>query len=200
MVIPSYILVNAKQDRYVLLQVFELSESIGTIVIANPQVFVDTCEWQNCVKGDEEEVRYYRKSSRHDGKEYTTKMYRTGKFCKMRDGSQVYEYSLCMANTVLPSEYYKVSTGKDTHKKYHFTMKDKTSISIPVHIFHMYVEAAIAKKEECPITMEAFTKENVASTPCGHLFEYSALKEVLLTSGSCPTCRSKATSEQIQVW
>lgn len=197
---PSYIIVNAKEDRYVLLQIIKNYQSISTAVIANPQVILNTCEWHSCVKGEEEDVRHYRKSSRHDGKEYTTTMVRTGKFCKLRNGSVVHEYSISLANTVLPSEYYTVSTGKDKDKKYHFTIKDVTAHSIPVHIFHMYVEAAISKKEECPITMDPFTKDTVGCTPCGHLFNYSALKQVLSTSGMCPTCRSKANSQQIQVW
>ena len=64
---------------------------------------------------------------------------------------------------------------------------------IPRHIFKVFVEAAIAKKETCPITMEEITMENVAMTPCGHLFDKTALQMALRTRNTCPQCRAPVT-------
>jgi hypothetical protein len=67
---------------------------------------------------------------------------------------------------------------------------------IPRHIFKVFVEAAVAKKETCPITMEEITMENVAITPCGHLFDKTALQMALRTRNTCPQCRAAVTSMQ----
>ena len=67
---------------------------------------------------------------------------------------------------------------------------------IPRHIFKVFVEAAIAKKETCPITMEEITMENVAMTPCGHLFDKTALQMALRSRNTCPQCRAAVTSMQ----
>jgi hypothetical protein len=64
---------------------------------------------------------------------------------------------------------------------------------IPPHVFKVFVEAAIAKKETCPITMEEITMENVAMTPCGHLFYKTALQMALCTRNTCPQCRAPVT-------
>jgi len=64
---------------------------------------------------------------------------------------------------------------------------------IPRHVFKVFVEAAIAKKETCPITMEEITMENVAMTPCGHLFDKTALQMALRTRNTCPQCRAPVT-------
>jgi hypothetical protein len=64
---------------------------------------------------------------------------------------------------------------------------------IPPHVFKVFVEAAIAKKETCPITMEEITMENVAMTPCGHLFDKTALQMALRTRNTCPQCRAPVT-------
>jgi hypothetical protein len=67
---------------------------------------------------------------------------------------------------------------------------------IPRHIFKVFVEAAIAKKETCPITMEEISMENVAMTPCGHLFDKTALQMALRTRNTCPQCRAPVTGMQ----
>jgi hypothetical protein len=66
---------------------------------------------------------------------------------------------------------------------------------IPQHIFRMFVDAAIEKKEECPITMEPLTRETVAGTACGHLFDRLAITRVLAGSRRCPTCRAECGHE-----
>lgn len=72
--------------------------------------------------------------------------------------------------------------------------------SIPTHVFHTFVETAIRNNENCPITMEALTRENVAAPPCGHLFTYDSLKQSIETSSVCPTCRANININQIQRW
>lgn len=79
--------------------------------------------------------------------------------------------------------------------------KNKINVPrIPTHVFHTFVELAIQKKEECPITMDLLTKENVSCPPCGHLFTFDALKRVLSETGKCPFCRKKTNVDEIQKW
>lgn len=70
--------------------------------------------------------------------------------------------------------------------------------TIPEHIYRIYVEQAIQKGEECPITLEKLERETVACTPCGHLFRKEALERTLKETNKCPTCRAKARPEDIQ--
>ena len=69
---------------------------------------------------------------------------------------------------------------------------------IPQHIFKIYLEKAIQSEETCPITLEKFTLENAACTPCGHLFDRDAIKMNLQRSSSCPTCRTKISENELQ--
>jgi hypothetical protein len=69
---------------------------------------------------------------------------------------------------------------------------------IPRHIFKVFVEASIAKKEACPITLEKISMENVAMTPCGHLFDKTALQVSLRTRNTCPQCRARVTTGSVQ--
>jgi len=69
---------------------------------------------------------------------------------------------------------------------------------IPAYIFNRFLEYAIEHKEECPITMEALTRENAAATPCGHIFTSSAIEQHLKNSATCPTCRAVTRQDMIQ--
>jgi hypothetical protein len=71
---------------------------------------------------------------------------------------------------------------------------------IPTHVFHAFVEASIRNGEDCPITMEPLTRENVAAPLCGHLFIYESLKRSVETSPICPTCRANININEIQRW
>ena len=73
-----------------------------------------------------------------------------------------------------------------------------SKVNIPLHIFTPFINQAIEKKDMCPISMEILTKKDVASTPCGHLFQYDSLKKALQTAEKCPTCRAKCNVEDIQ--
>ena len=72
--------------------------------------------------------------------------------------------------------------------------------TIPSFIFQAFVDMAEQKGEECPITMEKITKQNVGAPPCGHLFDKDALKRCLSDSGKCPTCRQVARENDIQTY
>ena len=76
--------------------------------------------------------------------------------------------------------------------------KQEKKIFIPPMYFNAFVEMAMSKGEECPITMEPLSKECVGAPPCGHLFDKGALKRVLEESGKCPTCRHSASPTDIQ--
>lgn len=147
---------------------------------------------------------------------YECKMWRTKNYLMIPGEGQVWEYGMTSANKVLPSRFNHVGNARDTCKKWYFSLSDlqisaptvQPSIpisssrgnKIPTHIFHAFVDLAISKKEECPVTMEAFTHENVACPPCGHLFTKEALKRALESNGRCPTCRADAAAGDIQVW
>ena len=48
----------------------------------------------------------------------------------------------------------------------------------------------IYPKNICPITMQAFTKDTLCITPCGHGISYDAMCMWLQSSKTCPLCRS----------
>jgi hypothetical protein len=71
---------------------------------------------------------------------------------------------------------------------------------IPAYIFNRFLDYAIEHKEECPITMEALTRENAAAAPCGHIFTSSAIEQHLQNSATCPTCRAVILPSMIQTY
>jgi hypothetical protein len=150
---------------------------------------------------------------------YECKMWRTKNYLILPGEGKVWEYGMTSANKVLPSRFNHVGNGRDTLKKWYFTLDDlhtipqavgpsqntgqpiaTTRTNIPTHIFHAFVDLAISKNEECPISMEQFTHENIACPPCGHLFTNEALRRALESNGRCPTCRAEATIQDIQSW
>lgn len=147
---------------------------------------------------------------------YECKMWRTQNYLIIPGEGQVWEYKMTHANKVLPSRYNHVGNCRDGCKKWHFTLSDLMAVTrqvphisapveqsvskIPTHVFHAFVDLAISKREECPVSMEALTRENVACPPCGHLFEKESLRRALADRGVCPTCRMKAGVDTIQVW
>ena len=141
----------------------------------------------------------------------------TGRVIRFPDGSCFCEYAFSNPNNTLPEQYLKVATGLDNEQKWHFPIgyapvlippEPEESVGntvihetkIPVHIFRSFVESAIQKREECPISKDCFTKENVALTPCGHLFTYDALCSAIQYNSKCPTCRNPLSEANIQRW
>lgn len=57
--------------------------------------------------------------------------------------------------------------------------------TLPPHIQHLVINAAVATGATCPITMEPITAATAVITPCGHVFG-TELTRVSL----CPVCRS----------
>lgn len=148
---------------------------------------------------------------------YENKMWRMKTYLSIPGQGQVWQYAMTRANRILPSKFNHVGHCRDRCKKWHFTLDDLivpvdpaaaaaptlTPAAIgklPVHVFHAYVEHAISKREECPITMDPLRKETVGCLPCGHLFEKKAIERALESNGVCPTCRAAATKQDIQVW
>jgi hypothetical protein len=145
---------------------------------------------------------------------------RTSKYLSSERHAIIPVYEMTTPNMVLPDRFYHVFMGNDRQREWHFLAAEfpavaaappipvprpsapPSSISasplaqpqqIPRHIFKVFVEAAIAKKDTCPITMEEITMENVAMTPCGHLFDKTALQMALRTRNTCPQCRAPVT-------
>lgn len=139
---------------------------------------------------------------------------RTYMYLDMEDGTKMYEYMIPHPCLFLGKIFHDIRNGKDKNNRYHFVAgKDRVCFrrptppkpvrpasknTIPLHIFRVFVDQVIEKKEDCPITMEPLTLEDVASPPCGHLFHYDAIVRALKDSGKCPTCRCVAKVEEIQ--
>jgi hypothetical protein len=157
---------------------------------------------------------------------YTNMVTRTSKYLSSERHAVIPVYEMTTPNLVLPDRFYDVYMGNDKRRQWHFlgaefpsaavavavarALADTTAAAaplaplaplaepqqIPRHIFKLFVEASIAKKETCPITMEEISMENVAMTPCGHLFDKTALQLSLRTRNTCPQCRAPVTSIQ----
>ena len=62
--------------------------------------------------------------------------------------------------------------------------------NLPPHVMRLVVEHAIQSHALCPITMEPIQKETAAVTPCGHVFDRTALETWYADHDTCPECRS----------
>lgn len=155
---------------------------------------------------------------------YTNTMTQTTLYFDSPRHGKIFVYDVTTPNLVLPDRFYDVYNGKDKKLEWHFVKSASASVAtaratpaqqpiqtvmnplrnlntaktIPTHIFKAFVEMAISKKETCSITMDELTLGNVGMTPCGHLFDKSALITALTKSNKCPQCRAPATSSQIQ--
>lgn len=67
-----------------------------------------------------------------------------------------------------------------------------TKAAIPGFVIASMKRDAIARKESCPISMEAFTENTeVAMTSCFHLFEAASLATWFRTHSTCPMCKAE---------
>lgn len=186
-------------------------------ILEYPVMIVQNGIWQtSSVQTGSQRMKVVRESSRHADVAYECTITRTQDFVRIPVIGDIYVYEMTSANKILSSKYFKVCKGEDREKKWHFEKHDivfaalpvalavpvvsQTPSKIPQHIFRMFVDAAVEKKEECPITMEPLTREMVAGTSCGHLFDREAIKRVLRDSGRCPTCRCETDSENLQTY
>lgn len=62
---------------------------------------------------------------------------------------------------------------------------------MPPHIVRILLEKAAADRITCPITGDLITPANGTVTPCGHIFEKTALHLWMARSATCPDCRHK---------
>ena len=194
-------------------------------VIEKPKQFLldsglQGCMWKNDgVPQEPRACRHHRETSMQVDY-YTNMVTRTSKYLSSERHAIIPVYEMTTPNLVLPDRFYDVYMGNDRQREWHFLASEfpcatvalpaaaisaarpalvsapAPSQQIPRHIFKVFVEAAIAKKETCPITMEEITMENVAMTPCGHLFDKTALQVSLRTRNTCPQCRAPVTSMQ----
>jgi len=63
--------------------------------------------------------------------------------------------------------------------------------TLPAHIVQILLEKAAADGMICPITGDLLTPANGTVTPCGHIFEKTALHLWKARSATCPECRCK---------
>jgi hypothetical protein len=63
---------------------------------------------------------------------------------------------------------------------------------LPKRIRDIIVADIISKGDECSITMEPLTAENLAITSCFHFFEKTAIGRWISDNHTCPQCRERA--------
>lgn len=190
--------VRQYNEKYVLLS----KKNTYLELIENPCIVIQNGIWYTSEgETSPHTLTILRASSRYnEKKEYTCTLTRSQHYIVIPDIGEIYVYTMTNANKVLSSKYYKVCAGEDRENRWHFEKSAPSShMYIPQHIFRCFVDDAIKRKEECPITLEPLTKETVAGTQCGHLFNREAIMNVLRENGSCPTCRAKL-DEKIQYY
>lgn len=180
------------------------------------------CMWKNDGPSQEPRTCHHYRETFMQVDYYTNMVKRTSKYLSSERHAIIPVYEMTTPNLVLPDRFYDVYMGNDKRREWHFLGVEFPSVTasapprpsappssprtaaapapasaeahqIPRHVFKVFVEAAIAKKETCPITMDEITMENVAMTPCGHLFDKTALQMALRTRNTCPQCRAPVT-------
>lgn len=61
---------------------------------------------------------------------------------------------------------------------------------LPPHVIRLLIDHAIQTNALCPITMDPILAETAAVTPCGHVFDRTALETWYAEHNTCPECRS----------
>ncbi len=139
---------------------------------------------------------------------YRVKVLKEGKYMV----SSVYGRIYCLVFTdcfdsscyPLPWKFYANFTRKNDKREYYFVkpkpkpqIQNNVQYKIPEFALKLMLEGIIAKKELCPIMMDALTKENACITPCGHFFQYEAICKALEKKDECPTCRDECKKESL---
>jgi len=202
-------LVEDIQDSYLLYNVVKQNKD-GDMCwvwksVKNPQGLLEGSQWQLDAgeNGPTRSFWHYReRTDASEAAKYHSHM-RKGRAHIYIGGiirQEAHVWEMDKPNTILPSTYYYVCSGRDQIKEWCFKVRPlsdprsapakQTSITLPKHVLHTFMEAAFAKNESCPITMDPLTKENCAYTACGHLFSHEAIVQCINTSGKCPNCRS----------
>ena len=170
--------------------------------VQNPQKLVGNSQWiTHAEDGPVQKVWQYRNAtSMSDAARYLNTMKRLKKSIMLEGIGEVFVWILDKPNTILPGTYYHVCSGLDTAKYWHFSVSCPTKIDVPKHVLHTYMESAIEKNTACPITLEPLTKDTVAYTVCGHLFQREAINMAVRGAGKCPTCRAVLGLADICGW
>ena len=170
--------------------------------VQNPQRLVGNSQWiTHDEDGPVQKVWHYRNaSSVSDAARYLDTMKRLKKSIMLEGIGEVFVWFIDKPNTILPGTYYHVSHGMDTAKYWHFSVTSPRKIAVPKHVLRAFMESSIEKNTACPITMEPLTKDTVAYTACGHLFQRDAIDIAVRGSGKCPTCRATLGLTDICGW
>ena len=212
---PSLIILNAAQDRYVLISLTTDDGYVEASVIENSKHLFSVAEWRSDgMEGRPHDYKFRRFSSRSPiPKIYPTSISKTNNYVIVPWHEPIHVYTMKYCGVILPSTYFRVYDDKDSAERWHFkkhlardtpspltpSMPSAAPVKIPSHILRCFVESAIQKNEVCPITLDALVMGNVAMTSCGHLFEKEALSSSLSTSNVCPTCRADVKQGDIVI-
>jgi hypothetical protein len=220
--LPSLLMIRLQIDNeyspYVLVNTYYKGNTIGMELCKHPMRTLQ----EGYLKEDGLELPAWKYTIEKESGTIETKLWRTNRYIQLHQ-QNIYEYMMLHPNSVLPKQVFAIiNKGEDSDKIWHFNIQDiqtrniisdfmqrlpaedsKRAIQptkIPNHIFRVYVENAVLKGEECPITLEKFTTKTVGCTPCGHLFEKNAIKKAIDATRKCPTCRAETRREDIQTW
>ena len=195
--------VNNLGDIYLMYKTEEIMlKGEGYLVcepVWNPQRFVGKSTWiMHADEGPKQDMWHHRYATDVcEASNYYGFMQKTRQSIMLDQLGEVYVWNMEKANLILPSTYYHVCHGLDVEKRWHFSAAHKSNITVPRHVVCGFMEHAIGKGEACPITMEPLTKQTIAYTVCGHLFDREAISMAIRESEKCPTCRGKLGLEDI---
>ena len=211
MAMDAYIIVKAKAhngiyelgDIYLVYKTEEIMLKGGKYLVCvpvwNPQRLVGKSTWlMDSEEGPKQQVWHHRYATNAcEASNYYGEMQKTRQYICLEHMGKVFVWTFERANLILPSTYYHVCHGLDVEKIWHFSASHKSNITVPRHVVYGFMEHAIGKGEKCPITMESLTKQTIAYTACGHLFDQQAISTAIRESGKCPSCRAKLCLEDI---
>lgn len=221
---PTLMILNAAEDRYVLISLATVDGCMEATVVENSKHLFTNAEWRSdALEGRPENYKFRRISSRSAPKIYDTSMCKTNRYLIVRWHEPIHIYTMKSCGVILPSTYFRVFKNEDLNEIWHFKKPSGAVLSvapsvavpsvapsvavpsvvplsqpkIPSHIVRGFIESAIQKKEVCPITLDALVMGNVAMTSCGHLFERQALMNAITNSKVCPNCRASVKEGDI---
>jgi hypothetical protein len=221
--LPPLIIVKAGGERRVLISLTYLSDNnyIDAKIIENSKYLFSSAEWRSDgIHGRPTHHTFLRMSSRSVPKTYNSSLCKSNSYVKVPWHAPIHIFEMTNATVVLPSTFYKVFSGQDMGGRWHFKEIPTPSApplepdaeveaevevdaevevkqKIPPHIIQGYIESAIQKKEICPITLDPLVMGQIAMTPCGHLFDRSALENVVSSGKGCPQCRSEVCQRDL---
>jgi len=178
--------------------------------VKNPQQFVGTGQWELGQEGSLASYWHYRAATNASAAATYHSYMNRGKRSIYLGGEisqRVHLWNIDKANTILPSTYYHCSHGLDTENEWSFKVyplapvvvapqQQKQSMTLPVHVLRCFMDSAIQRGDTCPITLEPLTKESIAYTSCGHLFDHASIMQC----ARCPTCRASLGPADIRTY